>query len=493
MKSGFLFPLAFFCLSLAACGGGGSGDAPQDSLSEVPPPVLDTGGTGSDITDNTGGGTDDGTGGNGGTNDNGNLAWSSSVALSNPLRNASNPALAIDEQGNAVALWVENSTPPSLHAARYNGGDDTWSPPERIDNGAGEVPSSPWRATRYSRSNPQVAIGGGRAFAIWVQRDGDYLSVYASTLGDAGWSTPVALESENNGDAHRARIVADPLGNATAVWVQKRDAIDRDPVVLAAYYSAASASWSRPEQVGAGRPVWDDSVLQLARAGDGRIGLAWLGETDSGERALYYRERTAEGWQARNRLARGDIRSTELAFASGDNRPVLAWSRNTGNYIYRIEVAQRQNGAWQTASVTSEFDTSSLMPTIGVLPEGDLLLAWSRRSPSSLLSIYTSRYIAGSSWQTPVLLHEIGGNYPRMATDAEGNAELLWYGPQTWESRYRAQTGTWTSPHKPFDGGVASGFNLGKEHRVVMNGAGRAIAIWSTESSTDRIRVSVLR
>jgi len=165
---------------------------------------------------------------------------------------ASEPQLATDASGNAIAVWLQGG---SVYANRYSG---TWGTATDIDAGAGTVYTpqlavfdngdavvvwaefnaidgyniiyvnhydaigNTWSgATSLGNSAagsiPQVAAGnGGEAIVVWFQGAGPY-SLYASVYDGATWSSPAVLDS----DAHISTIPqvgVDNQGNGMALW-----------------------------------------------------------------------------------------------------------------------------------------------------------------------------------------------------------------------------------------------------------------------------------
>jgi hypothetical protein len=88
--------------------------------------------------------------------------------------------------------------------------DGMWGTAEIIDEDTGEA------------SSPQVAVDPeGNAVAVWYQSDGSYDSIYSNRYDalSGAWGTAQAIES-NTGDAYGPQVAVDPSGNAVAVWYQ---------------------------------------------------------------------------------------------------------------------------------------------------------------------------------------------------------------------------------------------------------------------------------
>jgi hypothetical protein len=191
------------------------------------------------------------------------------VTDDNSGHHASNPQIAFDGNGNAIAVWQQyDLTVMSIWANRYEpgsgwgtaelleaddaSGHDAYNPQIALDaNGnaiAGcqqydgtvtniwanrYVPGSGWgtaelietdNVTQHHAIYPQIAVdGNGNAIAVWEQSDGSTYSAWGNRyVAGTGWGTAELLESDNLA-GHNARstaIATDGDGNMIAVWKQ---------------------------------------------------------------------------------------------------------------------------------------------------------------------------------------------------------------------------------------------------------------------------------
>jgi len=121
------------------------------------------------------------------------------------------PEVAVSPDGHAIAVWPQtDGTRANLWANRYEPGSG-WGTAELIESDdAGGVQ---W---------PRVAIDpNGDAVAVWHQSDGTRTNIWANQyVADLGWATAELIETEDLGDAERPQVAVDPDGNAIAVWYQ---------------------------------------------------------------------------------------------------------------------------------------------------------------------------------------------------------------------------------------------------------------------------------
>ncbi|HAK97165.1 MAG TPA: hypothetical protein DCM87_19800 [Planctomycetes bacterium] len=123
------------------------------------------------------------------------------------------PSLAMDENGDCVAVWEQYDEPwHTAYASRYSYGVG-WCAPVSMrtpETGSALVPS--------------VAAGGmGRAVAVWCQHYGEQQHVWASVHGpETGWRRAESVQGPTLHRAENPSVVAGRTGNAIAAWCESR-------------------------------------------------------------------------------------------------------------------------------------------------------------------------------------------------------------------------------------------------------------------------------
>ena len=119
--------------------------------------------------------------------------------------------LAVNQNGDAMAVWQQgdSSGVSSIWANRYNAASGRWRTATLIESNAGKA------------FLPHVGMDdNGNAIAVWVQNDGTYDSMWANRyVAGQGWGTPELIET-NTGDADFARVAVNGNGVAVALWKQ---------------------------------------------------------------------------------------------------------------------------------------------------------------------------------------------------------------------------------------------------------------------------------
>jgi hypothetical protein len=253
------------------------------------------------------------------------------VIESDNSANARDPRLAMDDSGNALAVWRQTDV---IWSERYVAGSG-WTTAEQINAEVGADADPPeiamsrsgdamavWQATagigynRYTPDTgwgesslltidggtehgiPQVATGGqstGRDITMvaWGQLDAtDTRSVRAMVYNaDTGWSEPATLaadlDSKTNKDVPMIRVAVDGQGNGFAVWQQV--ATDGTKTLHLSRY-VAGAGWSDAANLSAGEapPGNADYAPSLVVTPQGTAVIVWS-ESDGTHINIYSR------------------------------------------------------------------------------------------------------------------------------------------------------------------------------------------------------------
>ncbi|HEU4945286.1 MAG TPA: PKD domain-containing protein [Solirubrobacterales bacterium] len=138
--------------------------------------------------------------------------WEATDDLSAPGQDAGEPDVAIDEAGEAVAVWHRyNGSNFIIEAATRPAGGE-WADPDEL--------STPGRDGTSPVVAMNVAVG---AVAMWDRSDGTDLRVQAAVRPPGGeWPKPDTLSAAGE-DAGFAEVAVDAAGNATAVFGRNGD------------------------------------------------------------------------------------------------------------------------------------------------------------------------------------------------------------------------------------------------------------------------------
>ena len=156
--------------------------------------------------------------------------------------NAKYPSVAIDREGNVIAVWSDQEPEgyrQHMWASRYSPGAG-WGPSELIESS--ETSDASW---------PSVAMDpDGNAIAVWEETFGTHHDIYANryTRG-SGWGIAAPIENEHISSDFDPEVAMDDAGNAVVVWRRAQSYVygnDRD--IWANHYSPA-LGWGTAERI----------------------------------------------------------------------------------------------------------------------------------------------------------------------------------------------------------------------------------------------------
>jgi len=408
--------------------------------------------------------------GNSGSNAENGVTWDAATLVeTNATENASNPQVAIDSNGNAIAVWVQNDgTRDNIWANRYVDGLG-WGSAEPIEmDDTGDA----WF--------PQVAVDDiGNAIAIWRQFDGSYWSVWANrySLG-AGWDMAELLEAGVSGDAWQQQIAMDANGNAIVVWLEfdgannyvwsKRyvagvgwtanELVDPDPASFLAEprvkidkMGNAIVVWSRPDISGSYSDVWANRYV---------IGVGWgsaelLDTNDSGD-------------AKQPQVGVDDIGNAVVLWQQWDGTTWSIWANH-------YSIGEGWKGAEFLGSAAAD-------PQVAMVGDGDAVVVWTEFGDAQTTNIQVSRFVASTGWGALEYIEATSTDSldPQIAVDGQGNAIAVWRQfdsvagfENVWVNRYDVNAG-WGLPMS-----LQEPNTRGSNVQVTMNAAGDAMVVWA--------------
>jgi hypothetical protein len=182
-------------------------------------------------------------------------AWSAPAPISLGGEEAREPRIAIDQSGDAAAIWEASAGAEEVARAASRPAGGAWGAPTLVS------------ATGEEAAFPVVGLdAGGDLTAVWERTDATNFVIREADRGAGGtWSTPLRL-SPSGVDSVVPELAVDPGDDATAVWERSASGGTED-VVEAASRPGAGA-WGEPTPLS---PAGGTAQLQkvgLDAAGD---------------------------------------------------------------------------------------------------------------------------------------------------------------------------------------------------------------------------------
>ncbi|VAW61951.1 hypothetical protein MNBD_GAMMA09-178 [hydrothermal vent metagenome] len=143
------------------------------------------------------------------TNDFDGARWGRPKLIETNTGNANNPKIIFNSSGKAFVVWaqIDGDDRSGIWVNRFDGAN--WGSAERIETGTGYAVS------------PQIAVdSSGKALAVWEQRDGSRHNIWANRFDGTNWGSAKRIET-GTGYAVSPQIAVDSSGKALAVWEQR--------------------------------------------------------------------------------------------------------------------------------------------------------------------------------------------------------------------------------------------------------------------------------
>ncbi|MDP2018127.1 hypothetical protein [Hydrogenophaga sp.] len=343
------------------------------------------------------------------------------------------PDVAIDEQGHALAVWVQGATTLSQIWARSYDPDTGW--------GTAQMMSRP-QDTLVAQ--PRAAINeAGEMAVVWMQTVGVTYQVHARRFSPTqGWSSAVRLDSAPY-EAWTPQVSLDAEGRLLCVWYQSdadgrsnlwANHIDPDGTSATAVQIDQSDGYSN-------QPV-------LARLGDGSSLAMWRQTNEVLLQVIgLNRFQPGSGWATTTSASGGYAsvaRSPYLA-AWGASNAVTAWVQSTGSRteVWANRIQQGQPGqpqALQGGQTLAQDDAR-----IGADDLGHAIGMWTVRDGAAR-TLWTTQWPASGAPGTAQRLDNSESSSvseSALGVNARGQALAVWIHTEgdrarLWARPYRA-------------------------------------------------------
>ena len=338
-------------------------------------------------------------------------AWSVPLPLSAAGDDDVLADVAIDQTGNAIALWVRRSDGLRIYRARYSASSGTWG---------GAVPLSASAVRGY----PRVEFdGSSNAIAVWVSEvDADHSVIKAARyVGVTDTWSAIADISAPDQYAYWPELAVNASGNAVAVWTYGPRGAP-GAVVQAARFNVASLSWPAPQTLS--ELAAQNASPRVAIDATGRATAVW--QTDTGATRLVQASRHTPGtasWTPPFNLAGPPVTNEagEPRVAMNDaGNAVATWVAAAGSgQAIRAAFFNIIAGTWTTgATVSPTADVRSGAPAVTLNEAGRAVLVWQTGSTGA-----DHAKASHASVPTGSLLGQPTVNFPEVT--------LAWTAPQS--------------------------------------------------------------
>ncbi len=376
------------------------------------------------------------------------------------------PKIAVDEGGNAIAVWDNGQR---IRTATFAAATETWSQPVTLSN-----------PVDFTFDHRVASNAAGDAIAVWSgtrsSNGTTYIALSRYSAATKTWDNALELPTKGS----QTRAVIDGQGNITVVWAEFLRVTpgyyyDEEVHELRSVrYDAATATWSSPVVL-SGEYAWQPEV---AIDGAGNVTLVWWSWSDGFIESVRWSSGTGR-WSDIRRLSSSSAYFPAIVVDTrGDVTAV--WHQSTPSNPRALHAARysADTGTWSPpvfVAAPSDPETS-----LGVDATGNVTVVYAstpypygfpQPDPATLRSISYLR--ASNSWSVPEdIATNAGFGGGQIAVDPYGNATVTWLtlDRTLWTAR-RPIGGQWST-----DATVAGAFST---PRIASDVVGNIFLLWS--------------
>jgi len=335
------------------------------------------------------------------------------------------PRVTIDDEGNAVLVWLRYESPGVYHlwSRRYRFLTGTWDTARRIQSGVG------------ASKDPQISVDPfGNAVVVWTQDDGTGFSVTQAIRYSAAtdtWGAAQVVETAA-GDCQFPQVKTDALGNAVAIWMQTNGSGIFD--IRFSRFSAATSSWGDPGLVET--DAGNAANPKLAMLPNGSAFAVWHQDDGSGfDQVMANYLPVGLNWQGSVNIQGGTIATSSYTSVAADasGNVIALWREydgageddDSGQYTLRSAHFSARVGNWGTPSSILRGTDEISLPDLGVDAAGNAGAVWLQVAAGSNNIVRVSiRYGDSLLWSAAAAMQS-GTDDTTCPTIAVSNGQIL--------------------------------------------------------------------
>ncbi|PKL36451.1 hypothetical protein CVV38_00910 [Candidatus Peregrinibacteria bacterium HGW-Peregrinibacteria-1] len=384
--------------------------------------------------------------------------WGTAELLESSLGTAYGPQIAVDGDGNGIAIWLQYSGGRSdIYSARYTASTETWGAPELVET-----------SDVGSAINPKIEFdSSNNGIAVWQQNNGVIDVIWANKYdASTGWGTAEVISATNIGNAASAEIDIDSNGNAIAVWHQNNNTeFDAVSSIYANRYVSSTGAWGTATAIESGSGSASTPAISIDNSGNAMV--VWT-QHDGVAFSAHANKYTAlsDSWGAEEVIESYDGGTSNFVQVdyNGVNY-VAVWQQAVGPN-YSIWANTYDGSSWGDAEILEDFAGSAERAQLASYNSGSSIAIWSQISPSWVGTIYSNTY-APLTIPTNVTATTNGQSSIILEWDANGNHQGTKYAIYSVTTEQVLATTTNTNY-------IVTGLAAGSSHsfkvRAVQNG-----------------------
>lgn len=305
------------------------------------------------------------------------------------------PEVGLSSNGSAVAVWQDYRNTPSIdvYASRRDPASGAWSPNTRVNDVA--------TGDQYK---PAVAMdGNGNAYAVWVDTRNGRSDIYFSkrSASTGAWGANVRVNSVTSFNSQDSPAIAvAPGGDAVAVWYR---VVNNKLNVWSARLAAGASTWGAEIRVTSDQALQKQAPA-VTFGPDGAAYAVWM-QPATGNADIYFSSLASGSSTWTTNMKVSDDPGTAFQSApdvavDGSGKVFVTWTDRRAT-PYQLRVRIRSGGAWQASTVVAS--DGGEVPSIAARSDGRVYVAWHSGDLLTAYPVLRgSMYIpASGTWATP--------------------------------------------------------------------------------------------
>ena len=347
--------------------------------------------------------------------------WTLPQRVSDAALDASQVQLAMDEAGNAIAVWQQvNPTQTDIVAARFDVATVTWSSPELL-----EIEDT------VAALNPQVAMTkSGNALVVWQQG----LSIVANTYTAAtGWTTAVPVATETGSGISQLVLSVNDNGDAFAAWRVAVVSAATSTIPEQTGYELRLAqlkdnTWAATETVATGLDDWAQPAIAMNNAGAAI--MAWSAFNGTRHVMMSRHYTLATGWSTAEAVETnlGEAKSPQVAMAVNGNA-FVTWAQSGSPYSIYANRFDANTGFTGSVLLEQRHRGDAVKPQLIIDNRGNAVVTWQYHDGVQQNILAAEYSVADSTWATERVIETSNSGdatSPAIAVSDNGNAVVVW-------------------------------------------------------------------
>ncbi len=286
--------------------------------------------------------------------------WSADTRLTFDNAYSARPVIVAGDFGLLHLVWNDSrdGNKEIYHKVYFLG---SWGPDTRVTDTAGDSFAS------------SIVLDDGTLHLVYQEVVSGFTEIMYRTYSGAVWSDAVPLTSVGAGHRMVPTIAVGPDHSIHVAWWDTRPD-EHGSTDGQIYYRVKTTDWSEEELVS--DPDGDAMRPNIAIDDSGHVHVVWIDKRDPFDQ-IYYREKTAFGWQPELALTSGDYVHYHPSIATvGTDLFVAYWDNHISETNSEVFVRNRVSGTWSGTARISEGEDPSTLCCIIAEATGNLHVAW---------------------------------------------------------------------------------------------------------------------